>query len=801
MKKLLAVMAFIALLTSLASVSIDHFSPGIYVFGTDVEIRLNAIYGADEINSIKLKWKRVGEEAWREEAMTLEATGSFWYVAELRAGDLQDYDVEYYFEVLLTSGNVENIPTLDGLEPLYRLSPGSVIGTRADEFILLSDETNPSQGNEYILAVSYFDLMDRIDLSSIRVWVGGRDVTRRATITENALIYRDSDPNPGSRRSQITAMVDGQQVYSPIWTTEVPRNPHRPFLPLNIRGNFNLATNVYSLSADGDTDSFLEREDDATAMLDLYSTYGILNTQANFLVSTMEDSKQQAVNRYTFGLQLPVLDVWLGDSSPSLSSFSMANRNVRGIWTKLHSRFLSLEVAHGEMLRATKTSFLDGTSTERTLGTFKQEALGARFQMGNKERMLLGITATRNRDIHSSLKPEDYSYTDGGETIFTAKPKDNAVVAVDIRLNLPEQLFTAGGEIAGSLLNNNTLDAALTQEEIEEYLPEDLPININPADFADYFIINRNMEPLVPGRENLAWTGYVRMHFLKNLIDFRYTEVGPAFNALSTYYQQNDTKMISVSDQLNIKNIMILSGGANLLADNLSGHKQETSETLSWNAQMALRIPQWPYLKAAYFSNNSSNERNPSIVDNDYVYVPYERSSGLLSFGIGYDIQQLTFVPTLIDLTYRMGNDDNTTNANQLYENLNNSFNVSINNRWSTIPLRTQIVFAYQQNKRDTSSSEAIYPLFDNNNTNLFLSADYSLLNRKLRPFVQYKLLNLGGDQDKQGFNYFTLGLEATPLRDMTVGTQLNIQDYGNDADSSLDYNNLTWRFTLNQRF
>ena len=798
MKRILAVIAFIVLLTSLASVSIDHFSPGVYVFGTDVEIRLNAIYGAEEISSITLKWKRVNEEAWREEDMTLEATGSFWYVAQLRARDLQDYDVDYYFEVLLTNGNVENIPTLDGLEPLYHLSPGSVIGTRADEFILLSDEFNPGQGSEFILAVSYFDLMGRIDLSSIRVWVGGRDVTRHATITENALIYRDANPNPGSRRSQITALVDGQQVYSPIWTTEVAAGAHRPFLPLNIRGNFNLATNVYSLSAEGDTDSFLERDDDATAMLDLYSTYGILNTQANFLVSTMEDSKQQAVNRYTFGLQIPSLDIWLGDSSPNLSSFTMANRNVRGIWGKLHSRFLSLEVAHGEMLRATKTSFLDGTNTERSLGTFKQEAIGARFQMGNKERMLLGITATRNRDIISSLKPEDYSYQDG---LFTNKPKDNAVVAVDLRLNLPEQLFTAGGEIAGSLLNNNTLDPALTQEEIEEYLPDDLPIDINPADYAEYFIINRNMEPLIPSRENLAWTAYVRMHFLKNYIDFRYTEVGPSFNALSTYYQQNDTKMVSVSDQLNIKNLLILSAGANLLADNLSESKQETAETLSWNAQMALRIPKWPYLKAAYFSNNTSNERNPSIVDNDYVYVPYERTSGLLSFGIGYDIQQLTFVPTLIDFTYRMGNDDNTTNASQLYENLNNSFNVSINNRWSTIPLRTQIVFAYQQNKREDSQDALTYPLFDNNNTNLFLSADYSFFNRKLRPFVQYKLLNLGGDQDKQGFNYFTLGLEATPLRDMTVGTQLNIQDYGNDADSSLDYNNLTWRFTLNQRF
>lgn len=808
MKRILAVIALVMLLSSLASVSIDHFSPGIYVFGADVEIRLNVIYGAEEVSSIMLKWKRAGEETWRDEEMSLEATGSYWYVTQLRARDLQDYDVEYYFEVQLLSGNIENIPTLDGLEPLYRLSPGSVIGTRSDQFILLSDEPNPSQGDEYILAVSYFDLMDRIDLSSIRVWVGGRDVTNRATITENALIYRDPNPIPGSRRAQVTALVDEQQVYSPIWTTEVPHNSHRPFLPLNLRGNFNLATNVYSLNADGDTDSFLERSDDATAMLDLYSTYGILNTQANFLISTLEDSDLQPVNRYTFGLQLPVLDVWLGDYSPNLSSFTMANRNVRGLNAKLHSRFLSLEWAHGEMIRATKDTFLDGTDTERTLGTFKQEAIGARFQMGNKERMLLGITASRNRDIISSLDPEDYSYTDpiSGETIFTAKPKDNAVIAVDMRLNLPEQLFTAGGEIAGSLLNNNTFDPALTQEEIEEYLPEDLPIDINPADYAELFVINRNMEPLIPGRENLAWTGYVRMNFMKNLIDFRYTEVGPSFNALSTYYQQNDTKAVSVTDQLNIKNMVILSGGANLLSDNLSGHKQETTTTLSWNAQMALRIPQWPYLKAAYFSNNSDNERNPSIVDNDYVYVPYERTSGLFSFGIGYDIKQIAFVPTLIDLTYRMGNDDNTTNPDlpaesQLYENLNNSFNVSINNRWSTLPLRTQIVFAYQQNKRETSSSEAIYPLFDNNNLNLFLSAEYSLLDRRLRPFVQYKMLNLGGDQGKQGFNYFTLGLEATPLRDMTVGTQLNIQDYSNNADSSLDYNNLTWRFTLNQRF
>lgn len=802
MKRTLLI-ALLSMIATLAlAVSIDHFSPGVYAFGADTELRINVIDGFDTIREVKLVWRRTNETAWRKEKMNLESTGAYWFVVDLTARDLGDFDIEYYFEIALLDGNIENIPALDGLSPKYTLSPGNMAGELSEAFILLSDEPNPSQGAEYILAVSFYDLATTIDPASIKVWVGGRDVTKRAVITDNSLIYRDPSPTPGNRRAMVSAIVDGRQVHSRLWSTDVPVNPDRPFLPLNIRGNLSFISNVYDLNTASASSNLVESVDDATGKLDLYSTYGKLNMQANFLVSTLEDSNQQAVNRYTIGLQLPVLDVFLGDSTPTLSELSMANRNVRGLAAKFHTKFLSLSWVHGEMLRATTSSYDDGFGNIRNTGTFRQEAIGARFQMGNDQSFMLGINAIRNRDLISSLDPADYSYTDANnDTVFTTTPRDNAVVSLDLRLAVPEQHFVIGGEIAGSMLNRNTLPGAMSQQEIEDYLEDDLPINIDPQDYAELFVINKNIEPIMPGRENLAWQAYLRTIILKNMIDIRYSETGPAYNALSTYYQQNDTKMLSITDQINFNNIVILAGGFNMMQDNLSGHKNESTKSNSWNAQATLRIPRFPYLKASYFNNASLNELNPDINDPAYVFNPFERKSGQFSFGMGYNFIQIPVVPTNLDLTYRFGGDDSTTNDIMEYQNSNNSINFSITNRFVPVPLKTQIVLSLNQSNRDETGSPLLYPLFENQNMNLLLGADYSLLKNMLRPFARYKLLNLGGDQDKQSYSTFSLGLEAFPIRDLSIGTEIGFQNYKNDADSSLDYDNLTWRFVLNQRF
>jgi hypothetical protein len=198
----------------------------------------------------------------------------------------------------------------------------------------------------------------------------------------------------------------------------------------------------YTASANS---NLVESVDDATGKLDLYKHLRQTQYAGKLPGFDLEDSNQQAVNRYTIGLQLPVLDVFLGRQHAHDSACSAWQTAMSAISSQIPHQFLSLSWVHGEMLRATTSSYDDGFGNIRNTGTFRQEAIGARFQMGNERSFMLGINATRNRDLISSLDQADYSYIDtNNETVFTATPRDNAVVSLDLRLAVPEQNFVIG---------------------------------------------------------------------------------------------------------------------------------------------------------------------------------------------------------------------------------------------------------------------------------------------------------------------------------------------------------------------
>lgn len=804
MKRILLLLIIIVAWKLAGAVTVEHFAPKIYFFGSDVELRMNVIDGMDQIAGTTIVYSQKGKDVWQRQKMEVEATGSYWYVGEIKASDLRDLDIEYYFEIMLADGNIVNFPDKDSLTPRYVLTPGAALGEKSDGFVLLSDEPNPGQGTDYLLAVSFFEIADTVDVSSIRVWVGGKDVTKQATITENAILYRDTTPRPGERKAMITAQIGGQPIYSDIWTTTVPPRKRLVFLPMNLRGNFSFVSNVYDYNPSANA-NVLEADNDLAGQLDLYGNYGILNLQGNVFMSSLEDENKQPINRYTIGMQIPLLDVFVGDYTPNLSAFTMSNKNVRGLYSRFHTKYLSLYWSGGEMVRETVNDITGIDGLNHKAGTFKQEALGARFQMGTEEGFMLGITGSRNRDIISSLSPDEYFYTTAeGDTIYTATPQDNAVLSIDMRLSIPDQNVVLGIDGAGSILNYNTLPGPITQEQLEDYLPDDFPLELDPQEYADYFILNQNMEPLMPRRENTAWQAYARMLILGNYLDARYAEVGPAFNSLSTYYQQKDTKQYSLSDQINILNTVYVSGGVNVIEDNLSGHKNETNKTFGWNAQATIRPARLPYFRAGIFNNDIENELNAELNDPSYVFNPFKRNSQSMNFGLGYMFSMIPLVPSSLDITYRLGKDDNLSGAAEIldYKNLNNSLSISINNKFQIVPLRTQIVWSLYNQKREDSVNTTIYPLYDNSNTNLFLRADYSLFKNKLRPYVQYRATSLSGDtQATQQYNYVNLGLEAYPITNMTVSTDIGKQYYNNDTDELTNYDNLTWRFKFSQRF
>ncbi|MFA6910923.1 MAG: hypothetical protein WCQ59_07355 [Candidatus Cloacimonadaceae bacterium] len=792
MKRYLLALALVIPCFALLALTALHVSPESFVPDRDVELLLEITQGREEISGIDVQYRLVGSTVWQAEPMRQDDPASTYWRGFIPKTAVSTNDVEYRFEIKLLSGASEYLPADDGITPLYTLKLNAPQGSLTDGFVLISDDSSVSADDGYVLAVSYLALAEDVDTQSIRVFVGDRDVTSQTQFSESILVYREDRPQHGIKKALITAKVKGADVYSDTWITQVLPGSKKPALPFTYRGSVNFAANAYGVSDNGKV--FGNPADDYSTWADLYGNYGIVDMQANLLVSSLEEKNAQPVNRYTFGVQIPMLDVFFGDYSPSLSQFTLSGKNIRGLYGKFYTRNLELVWAHGESVR--KTEF-DASETATQNSTFKQEAIGARLQFGSNQNFRMGFTGARHRDIISSLDEIHYSYINAeNDTVYTVRPQDNAVVSFDMQLNVPDQHFVAGFEVAGSLLNTNTLPGAITVAEMEDYgLENEIGgIELDPEDFADTFIINTNIEPFMPSMANMAWNAYVRMYFWNNFLNLQYNETGSAFNSIGTFGHQRDTRILSITDQFSFGRLITISGGFSTTEDNLMEHKSETNTYQNIFASAIIRIPNMPYLKASFNDNSGENEQNSDIVDSSFD--PITSNARNMSFGIGYNIVQIPYVPTQLDISYRMGSNNIKRTINDTYtsDNANTGIGFTMSNRFSMVPLRTQISYSTSTNKDDLFSQKY-------KNNSIFLKADYSLWQDRIRPYVSFRNTGLSGDYDDQTYNYINFGVESYPLRNMTVTADLGMMNYKNDDVSNQDYDTTTFRLCLNQRF
>jgi hypothetical protein len=143
-----------------------------------------------------------------------------------------------------------------------------------------------------------------------------------------------------------------------------------------------------------------------------------------------------------------------------------------------------------------------------------------------------------------------------------------------------------------------------------------------------------------------------------------------------------------------------------------------------------------------------------------------------------------------------MGSNNIKRTINDTYtsDNANTGIGFTMSNRFSMVPLRTQISYSTSTNKDDLFSQKY-------KNNSIFLKADYSLWQDRIRPYVSFRNTGLSGDYDDQTYNYINFGVESYPLRNMTVTADLGMMSYKNDDVSNQDYDTTTFRLCLNQRF
>ncbi|HPV14922.1 MAG TPA: hypothetical protein PL126_04665 [Candidatus Cloacimonadota bacterium] len=791
-------LSIIAMAQTTRVITAQNQAPMTYTFGENVTMRVEVNIGANDVKTVRLRYSYAQETIYHTQEMRRQAPGSLFWETVLKSSQIKDKDVRYYYEFVLNDQSVEILPLEFEVNGPYTLTPGPMSGKLEEGFILLSTE-GEFESDAFVFAVSFFEIADEISPSSIRVWVGGSEVTKASTITNNTVVYRDSKTNGEEVRALITAVKGGKKVQSQLWNIKTPKIKARS--PFIYSGSVNFASNIHNHDYSATLTDVIESENDWMAWGDASINYGIATAYTNLLFSSLEDKNAQRVNRYTIGFMLPFWEIVAGDYTPQISHFVLNNRNQYGLYSKLYERQMGLEVMAGEIVRSTKLPSTDdnGLPIQAPGGTFRQEVVGGRLRIGTEQGFSIGINGVRNRDIISSLSKEIYSYTDqNGNVIYTVTPEDNIVASLDMRIHLPEQSVVLGAEVAGSFLNTNTIDPTISAEDIGQLAP-DLDF-IDPGELAELFVINRNMQPFMPSKHNLAATAYLRTIVFKNLLNISYTAVGSAFNSHSINQYPKDTSQINVSNQYYLGRYFNLNGGFSRTKNNLSLTGAETQTSDSWFVQAMLRIQNLPYLKGSYFNTTTTNENNGRLQDPS-LFVPYKRNSNSLSVGLGYDIKQIPVLPSQLDLTYRMGTSNSFQGANNnlMYENFSNSINVSMTNRLVIIPLKTQFVFSRAAQDRDLGTLSL--PDLSNSNYNLFARAEYALLAEKIIPYTSYRRVNLTGDLTEQSFDYISLGLDARPIQNMSISTGINQRIQKFKADSNLKNNLLTWSFTISQKF
>lgn len=803
MKHILILVA-LSCIAGLPAIVANHIPPLGYEANRQQEIRVEVLQGWTDLLEAVMYFREQDSGLYGQVPMEKETPEGPWLKAVLPASTSPGQGSEYYFKFSLVNGSVETLPVSEAETHPFQLNPKSGAGEESADFILLSDDPSIPAKDGYILAVSWYALDDDLDNSTIQVYVNGKNVTKRVTFSDNVLVYKETDPRPGKANAYVTARTkSGRSLYSATWTTVIKASGNITVLPMNLRGSANAGTNVYASSKDPDASVFGSDKDNAWASLEMYSEYKKLALNAYTYLSTLESDAAQAVNRYRFGFALPVWETYLGDYSPDFSKLTMSNKNLRGIYTSLNTGVLGLTLAHGEMLRAVKgTEYTDAGKTKYTPGTFKQEALAMRLRLGREKGFSLSFNTTRNRDIISSL---DRKYIQDGEAQL-AFPQDDLVIGSDARLNLPAQNMVLGMEGAFSIYNKNTLPGPVSQDALSTYLGEDA--DFDPSQFEDAFIINTNMQPL-PLSGVLkdpfpfsAWTAYCRSLWFNNLINLSYSRVGPYYKALSAGYLQNDAAMLSLSDQFNYKQYFFITAGLTNTRDNLARHQLESNLYTSFFGQALINIPGFPYFSLAYTGNQGENERNASIDSLGVnMYNPYKRSSDQLSLGLGYAFKQLPVAPTILDLGFRTEHYYEerqealaATRMAPTYDDNNSNVTISLISKFNSLPLKTQISFSYNRQELLVSNQ-------DKSNLNLMLRGEYRLFKDLLQPWAEFRTTSLSGDQDSQSYDFLTLGLQATPLPDTNIATSLGWKLYSNADQDEVNYNSVTWRLTLSQRF
>ncbi|MBN1948531.1 MAG: hypothetical protein JW784_02190 [Candidatus Cloacimonetes bacterium] len=761
--------------------------------------RLEVTSGFEQTVSTEIYYRETGSSVFQAGEMKRGSLSNPVYEAEL---DLSGFSsgLDYFFLLTDEQEQQHSLPQSEPETHPFYLPP--LLENFSQEFLLLSPEgTRFTAGEELLIAVSYFALTEEIKPGSVRFFQNGKDITLKARISSNMLVYQSGKLEPGEYLMQLKAQGrDGREILSPVWQFQVKksRDVREKFLY-----NGDLIMRSQTRRKEIDSLDYHRTTDRYDLLLNLNGSYRQLRMQSRIFLSSLENKDRQPVNRYRLSFAIPHWQFIAGDHSPQYGTFSVANKNIRGLHSDLHFHGFRLLTSWGNSRRSINGKALnDSLSFEAySAGTFQRSNLAARLELGSESGMLWGLTFSKAKDKISSLSSK--YYLSSVDSLAMSNPNDNVVLALDTRIALFQQRFIWGAEAAISLYNDNIIGGAISQDSLETELGSSIPFD--PQDFTSFFIINKNVEPIIPGLSSMAYRTYLRLFLYQNLLNVSYTAIGASFNSLAASYLPRDTRILSIMDNVTLlQNRLILNFGLNLISDNVYEEKSATAASTSIYTQALYRPQNLPYFGLGYQGSFSSNDYTDPNSSDSLSISYYDLNSFSLNFHTGYFFNNWRSMPT--ELGFSFTTTSYRDDARDAFNFQRNTVNLNSRTKFDDLPLTLTASYTLSINDNSVKDFEPgevrsfAEDIAKSTMNSFYCKGQLSFLSDKFKPYADMRYTTLAGSSGNSSL-LFNLGHDWQILTNTSFSSDLGIVLNGDrhDADSSVRYYSL--KFKLKYKF
>jgi hypothetical protein len=481
------------------------------------------------------------------------------------------------------------------------------------------------------IVVSLHRLPALVDRQTVRLFVGGADVTERAGRHGAFLTYRPDAPLAPGRVALRVALRDTtgrflQAVDLPGFGVSGPRLadgqrsgglpptsglPATPGFRQPLTAGFLEAAEVRLETRAEAGGPFAEQY--ARGGVDVRGQAGPLRFGALLLLDSQTRAGRQSQHRFRFAGDLPFGDygglrLRAGDTYPRLPELFGRGQRVRGVDVGLRLGPLGLDVAAGSARRSaearlltpvtglTRTEFLQRPVNSNPLpaqpvagadslygytpfigGAYDRRYVSIRPTVGDRRSFEAGLTFLRIGDDPDS------------GVLVAGRPEENVVIGTDFFMGLDRRRIRLEAETALSLTNTDASGGAFTDADIDsiratgELTEDQANLLLAVRDFGELlgFTVNENVYPVNPvgsGLPAIAAQGELAVDYGQNLLQVKAFRRGVAYRTLANPFLQSDRQGLRISDRLRLLDGRVVAQGAfGRQADNTGGTRPATT--------------------------------------------------------------------------------------------------------------------------------------------------------------------------------------------------------------------------------